>query len=146
MPYLMCTLTETTSNQRNRAVDTHITKEMILQPAPPQKKRGLDMELWTEPADTNKWELWINHGLRTGVPGGTVHWLKLTCPGLESRLGPELGAKRVEPRTKRNLPTALVNGEKDRELKVVAGATPVFLIVPKVVRNLLQILLLSPIH
>lgn len=104
------------------------------------------MELWTEPADTNKWELWINQALRTGVPGGTVHWVKLTCPGLGSQVGPELGAKRVEPRTKRNLLTVLVNGEKDRELKVATCATPAFLIVPKVVRNLLQILLLSPIH
>ena len=58
--------------------------------------------------------------------------LKPACLVLEKQLDQKLNVKRVELRTKRNLPTALANSKKGTELKKwFAGTTPVFLIVLK---------------
>jgi len=55
------------------------------------------------------------------APGRIVSLLKLTFPLKESQLDWEFSAKKTELRTDRNLPMALRNGEKDRELKRVSG-------------------------
>ena len=52
-------------------------------------------------------------------------------PGLEANLDCGLNAKRMELRIKRNLPTALRNSKKNRELRRGSQVPCLFLIVPE---------------
>ena len=67
---------------------------------------------------------WSNQGLRIGTrlePPVIPDWP--INPALESQLDQELNAKRAELRAESNLPTALENNEKDKELKGFTGTS-----------------------
>ena len=78
----------------------------------------------------HQWYLPWNLGLEKGLKQHTstngdyeLDWdsKQMGNCGLESQLDQELETKRMKLKTKRNLPTALRNGEKYRELKRVHG-------------------------